>query len=792
MRAGFAVLLGLLMAASWCCGAEWPKDLNPVTFRDPPQHPPVAIVKDGKPAATISVMGRRSPRLNEAIGHLQAFIEKSSGAKLALAYDKIAAPAIVIGDCELAAQQGLIGKELPVEGFAIKTAADHVFIVGHDEAFAGQAASEGTAWGVLEFIERFVGVRWYFPGEAGQSIPAAKTIVVEPVWLTDAPAFRKREMWPPFGNPWNGSGTPLMPVQNFLRAGSSWPRQLVVHSPDWSRVAEYKDQRPEVFQLRSDGTRDFTMLCYGHPRTLATYVENIERHIKGEKPVNLGIVGNTITVSPADAEIACYCEHCRKLWDEKGGQYGSGSRVVGKFAADLGREIESRWPQLDVLYLPYLNYTAAPAGVEYPKNVQVQLCGMPGLAQYKEPAIAAEEQANIDRWIALTGQPVQNWHYSCWPEDRTAAAYLFPHAIRDFYRLNKGKTVGTFINGTKDHWPRQHLSLYCWLKVLWNPDFDVDAAVDEYCRRMFGPAAGTMRDLVRLQTEGWERSRWPGGKLSPKGIYEISFPPATVENMQALIIQARGKLAGRPAELVRLDYYAAPLAEFFEQSRQYHSGSGVRPLLIQKVGENPKLDGQLSDAVWQRAAPLSFVRGWDKKQAECTYPTTIRAVWTQDGVTFGFHLAEPTPELLERGIKGRDDSLAWWDDNVELLFDPSGKNEGDFFHFIVNPNVAVADADGKDFSQNYDRVKFAAHVAGDHWGLEVFVPYDALPRTAKPGSGTETEWYGNFTRHRVADQGLKPKVGRQQNSLREYQRMNTNYALPSNNLSDFAPLQFVE
>ena len=77
------------------------------------------------------------------------------------------------------------------------------------------------------------------------------------------------------------------------------------------------------------------------------------------------------------------------------------------------------------------------------------------------------------------------------------------------------RPVGSFINGEGDHWPRQHLSLYCWLKVLWNPAFDVDAAVEGYCRNMFGPAtAAEVRELVHMQIDGWEKSRWPGGKLS--------------------------------------------------------------------------------------------------------------------------------------------------------------------------------------------------------------------------------------------------------------------------------------
>jgi hypothetical protein len=769
-----------------------PRDLMPVQMHAADAHGPVVVVDHGRGLATLCVFGPRSAQLNEMVGHLQAFIEKSTGAKLPIVYDKLLAPSIVIGDCEAAREHGLTAATMPPDGFAIKTSAQHVFIAGRDGKLPDDGISNGTAYGVIEFLERFVGVRWYFPTELGQSIPATPTLAVDTVWLSDAPVFRKRVMWPPTSDSWHGTGTPLAPVQNFLRAGDSWPHQLVVHSPDWSHVKEYTEKRPEIFQLRSDGTRDFSMLCYGNPHTLATYLENIERHARGEKGVHLGISGHTIAVSPADAEIACNCEDCKKLWNKNGGQYGSASPILAKFVADLGREVAKRFPQYDILYLPYLNYTDAVPGTTFPGNVEVQLCGMPGLAQYKEPGIAASEQMTIDGWIKASGHKIQNWHYSCWPEDRTPAVYLFPHTIRDFYRQNRDKTVGTFINGTADHWPRQHLSLYCWLKVLWNPNFDVDAAMDEYCRRMYGRASATMRELVQLQIDGWEKSRWPGGRLSPKALYDISFPPATVARMEQLLAQAREQLAGHELELKRLDYYAGPFQEFFKQSKDYHCGTGLRPLVAQKVGENPTLDGKLDDAVWQRATPIEFVRGWDRKQSQCTYPTTVRAVWTADGITFGFRMTEPTPELLERGIKGRDDSMAWWDDNVELLFDPTGRNEGDYYQFIINANNAVADAHGRDFSANFPEVKSAVFVGKDFWSMEVFVPYTVFPGTAKPGSGTNTVWYGNFTRHRVADQGLKPKMGRQKNSLREYQRMNTTYAAPSNNLSDFAPIQFRE
>jgi hypothetical protein len=788
----WSALAVLMILPAWAAARDWPKDLNAVTLKEAAKHPPVTLVEKGQPKASIVLLGPRSAQLNQAVQELQTCLQLATGAKLPIVEGKMASPAIVIGESDLAKQNGLVAKQMPIEGFAIKTVADHVLIVGRDEAGDGQARSDGTAWGVYEFLERFVGVRWYFPGELGRSVPKTDTLAIEPAWLEDAPVFRKREIWPPVSQPWTGSGTQLGPHHACLRAGNSWPHQLVVHSPDWSRVPEYKEKRPEVFQLRSDGTRDFSMLCYSHPKTLETYLENIERAVAGKTPVHLGIVGKTITVSPADAEIACFAPESQKLWDPKGGQYGAASRLVATFVANLSKEVKQRWPDMTVIYLPYLNYTTAPDGVTFSGNVEVQLCGMPGLALYKEPEIAKSEQENIDKWVKLTGRKIQNWHYSCWPEDRTTAVYLFPHTVRDFYKANRDKTVGTFINGETDHWPRQHLSLYCWLKVLWNPDFDVDAAIDEYCKRMYGPAAATMRELVALQIDGWEKQRLPGGRMSAKGIHEHSYPRATVQRMEALLEQARKQAGSDGVIQKRIAYYAGPFAPFFAESRSYADGFGLRPLLVKKAAQNPVLDGKLDDAAWQQAKEVPFVRAYDKDKKEPKYPTTARALWTEEGVTFGFRMTEPSPDRLERTIKGRDDSMAWWDDNVELLFDVTGKNEGEFYHLIVNANAAIWDARGKDSSWNSDQVKAAAFVGKDFWSLEVFVPYTAFPEAVRPKTGEKVSWYGNFTRHRVADRGLKPKFNSYPDSEREYQRMNTTYAKPSNNLVDFARLEFVE
>ena len=762
------------------CAMRGPRDLAPVTMKQAEGRSPVVLVANGEARAAIHVLvpkGSVSPALDQAVRDLQHFIRLATGAELPIREGPATGPAILVGDGDLAAAQGLRGAEMPVEGFAIKTGADTVMIVGHDGPVAPHTRSDGTAWGIYDFLERFVDVRFYFPGDIGCSVPKRKDLTIGPMWLEDAPRFRKRDIWPP-----GGPGVPptVQPHQRRLRAADSWPVHLQVHSPTgWPAI--YGETRPECFQMRADGTRTFDMLCYGHPRTLETYLETIAAfYEKGDARAWAGKppVGNAITVSPNDMAIACHCEYCRRLWQSDAGQYGTASKVVARFVANLAREVKKRWPDKTVIYLPYTNYTEPPEGVTFPDNVEVQLCGMPGLAMYKEPAVAASEQANIDGWIRLTGRKIQNWHYSCWPTDQTRAAYQFPHVVRDHYRRNRDKTVGSFINGDGDHWPRMHLSLYVWMKSMWNPDFDVDAVIDAYCRRLYGAAAGTVHELVSMQIAGWEKSRWPDARLTPKAIYEISYPREDVKRMEALLKRAREEAAGDDLALKRLDYCAGPLEAFFAESKAYAEGTQRTTLVARKVGENPAIDGRLDDEVWRQATAAPFVRALDARHPEPKHPTWVKAVWTLDGVTFGFHMAEPEPGKLARDIQGHDDSLAWWNDNVEVFLDVAG-GRSDYYQLIINPNAAVFDGHGQDAEWTCKGVKAAAHVGKDFWSLEVYVPLAAFTDARRPGTGVE--WFGNFTRHRVGD-----------GSDREYQRLNTTYAAPSNNMNAFGPIRFVE
>jgi hypothetical protein len=64
---------------------------------------------------------------------------------------------------------------LQPEGFVIKTDGEDLFIVGRDSTDKGMEVS-GTFYGVCEFLERYLGVRWLMEGPVGEVVPKRATI----------------------------------------------------------------------------------------------------------------------------------------------------------------------------------------------------------------------------------------------------------------------------------------------------------------------------------------------------------------------------------------------------------------------------------------------------------------------------------------------------------------------------------------------------------------------------------------------------------------------------------------
>ena len=773
-------------------------DLHPIKVTILKGQEPVALVRGGKALGTIYVMhpkmkqgkpGRSSTPSDLALNHLHEFIKKATGAELPIIYapEKITAPGIVLGNSPAALAAGLDGGKMPQEGFGIAVHNGLVFIAGNDgpDPAAKRNLYHGTAWGVSEFLERFVGARWYFlNAEIGQSIPPSPDLIVPPVSLADAPVFEKRKV------------RPKPAVQSvsygyctwFNRCNNSLPTGRATRfGTNWGRDKAWRAERPEIFQLNADGTRHPILLCYGNNKTFETYMEQIDSQLKrraeGRQPTNaerqrdIGIGGNAISVSPHfSAEIACTCGDCQALWDADAPPNGTASGIVSRFVSRVAAEVKKRWPDMVVCYMPYNNHFAAPKNVTFPDNVYLSPLNKPGIALYAQPVHAAALQDNIDRWFKLTGHRLEFTDYCRWPGETTRALFQYPHALQRFYQRNRDMIVGTQMDHSKYYqtfWKTQTISTYCWLRLLWNPDLNVDATVDAFCQRMFGPAADTMRELVQLQMDGWEKAVWPSAHMGPQAIYGTAYPRKTVLRMEKLLELAAKQ--GAKDELVskRLEHYAKPFPAFFKSSKAYAETPTPTPFLAKRTQAAGVIDGKLNEEHWATAARHALTKARDGGKA--VYPSAALCVWGADGVTFGFALDEPTPDALETKQGARDNGKTWLDDNVEVFVDVTGKNQGEFYQFIVNANSILFDSKLKNTSWNGAGVKAVAARSDNGWSAELYLPYAAFGIEAAPVAG-KTEWAVNLARHRVADTGRtyrKEKKKAVKGSVEEYQRLHT-------------------
>jgi len=603
--------LAAAMALPARAGAEpQSRDLFPVTWKKAPSHAPVEIVREGRPKAVVYVADRDpSANLKRLVAELVEIVRLSTGATLEQVTRPPAAdqPAIVIGDCAETREAGIDAAKIAIEGFVVKTAPNRAYLVGSTKALPpgsdrwARWSNEGTAWAVADFLERFAGVRWYWPTEVGgRTITDVTSLAVPPVHYSDQPVFRLREYHPregwrlptkarssdrkplPFPPGAIREGVKAIKMAAYLplvRGGCSWPYKIKVHQPqNLGRLPrEFHEKNKEMFALRKDGTRNIHMFCYSSPKALAYLLEGCE-HVwskgGGGRP---WVTATCVTVSPGDSVVDCHCPGCRETIAKAGGDRIDGpSLIMALFVKRMCEEVKKRWPGKKVIYLPYWNYDRCRKEVRYPDNLVI----MSAMTTYPMPLNA--QRGNFDEAIqrlrdfrAKACVPVTIWDYCvAW----TYGPYQYPHLLRSYYQAIKDISAGAFLNGENlGEWTNTAPTLYVWMKVLWNPDLDVDAVLDEMCRRLYGKAGNTARELMKLECDVWENGEWtkhrirqPGGWPVPRRLFPVVFTPDVVRRMKSLRDKALAQMADNPVARQRFLYWTWTFDAFVKEADAAH------------------------------------------------------------------------------------------------------------------------------------------------------------------------------------------------------------------------------
>ena len=462
---------------------------------------PVSLVRDGGSGFVIYCEEGAPASVAQAAGELQEYLYKVSGAKVAIVHEP-RLPMICLGENVASRAAGLTVVDIPLEGFRIVTKAGNIFVLGPDTAddrrTPGGGTSAGTRNGTYAFIERFLGVRWLVPGEHGDYVPKSNSVTVPETDLVDAPFFLNRRV--PYTQ------------QRRTEVIRWWDRQrlgwsmFLNHSHNWRRTipASHFNEHPEWFPER-DGVRTpptgHYKLCVTNPGLVHAYADATIAYFDRNPDATC------YSLSPSDSAGYCECERCSALYETDPNGNRSVTPAILTFYNDVARLVARKYPEKLLAGYVYAAYVFPPKK-PIPLEPNVFLVWAPSF-DYGYTLFRPELQRQWEELLAQWGKTTENLSYYDLPTHvLTESGALNPPGLKIlkflYPRLKAANVKGVYVYGI-EAWGRGAPLNYLLAKLAWNPDADVEALFDEYCKKAYGRGGGEIDRMYRLLDAEMER-----------------------------------------------------------------------------------------------------------------------------------------------------------------------------------------------------------------------------------------------------------------------------------------------
>lgn len=568
---------------------------------------------------------------------------------------------VIVGDNALSRKAGIDVAKLPRDAGVIKVTPSRTFIAGCDDGSKSEREVQGAfragIWGnmyerasefaVYEFLERFAGVRFYFPGPLGTVVPRRKELALPQTEIVNKPDYTYRdyaawEMGAWFDEEHRKDGRQIMHHRHRLLT------EFVPCSHglnEFHYLKRFGKTHPEYFQMLADGKRNTDpkypqpgQLChtsgiwdeiYADARSFLLGEPATVRGIPAGYPPGRGEFGwncNTkaikgmgkfVDVMPQDAFQPCHCENCRKAYRPDKTDSSYASELVWGRVIELCRRLKSEGIEGTVTMMGYTPYKNPPA-MDFPDNLMVMVA-RGGPWSEANPAAAAKEKAEIKAWAEKTGKKVWLWNYPCkFRGEFPAIPEHCPRAWAKYYKDLSPWIFGAFAQNTTTRWMYGHLNTYVYSKVCWDNGTDVDALLEEYYTLMYGGGREEMKRFFEALEKIWigkvvgQMVDTPLGPVpSPPSDYELFnsiFSPARIRGLEACLDKALrkvapGSLEARRIELMRREYFE-PLAE---RAGKYLAATDLKRGLLRR-SEAQTFENLLPNATFD-----TDINGWNGK-----------------------------------------------------------------------------------------------------------------------------------------------------------------------------------
>jgi len=367
---------------------------------------------------------------------------------------------------------------------------------------------DGLRQGVYGLLTDHLDCHWFQPGQIGEEIPrpADCAVTLLPVNEEKQPSFYSSTgmSWGRYRN-WDYRNRSIV-NRGRMSFGHAWHALVpptdenIKNHPNWFA----RDEQGKVRYFNK--VWSWTNICTTEPEV----IEMVAKKINGQLSN-----GDTLVASldPNDLSLHCRCDRCMALDRSYGvvheknpfpmaGPYdvveNDGLRVTDRlihFSNEIYKRLEPKNQEKYLGILAYAYQIEPPVSAKpHPRHVTM-VCNIPWNYDHSRPFTDPTAPLNRDfgRILTAWGKIVpQLGFYDYYGHYEFFGPWGLIHKIREDLPAFRD-LGGTFLMiEAQPNYAMHGLNLYIASRLAWDVDADVDALLEEYCRKYYGPAAEPM------------------------------------------------------------------------------------------------------------------------------------------------------------------------------------------------------------------------------------------------------------------------------------------------------------
>lgn len=445
---------------------------------------------------------------------------------------------ILIGGASDASEAGLPG--LQRDGFVIRTHANSVHISG--------VSDYGIANGIYTFLMKYVGVRWFSPGELYEVIPENHGLALPDADVTGNPDLGYRVFAGVFGDigaTWLRRSRTDVRTEGLPYFGFGHNLCNII------QPSVYGKSHPEYFALidgkrhvpAQDGDQEIQP-CFTDPDVIALTAKAADEFFKNRPDAT------TFSICINDGMGFCQCPTCsaldQPLRKSKGGA-DIHSDSYFHFVEQVALLVQKTNPGKSLGCFAYWGVELTPRRIsKLPDNVSITLTQ--DTSQQFDPDYKRADRGLWTAWSKVTKHLGKYDYYGLgWLTPR-----YFPHIAADDLRFVRNNSGAGLYCEAYPNWSVTAPQIYLATRIAWDTSLDPDKVLDEYFTMLYGPAAPQMSEFYSILEKYWMKPRqggWFEGFLSMPTELRIA-DEQLIDDAWLCLLQARRISTGVEAKRV--------------------------------------------------------------------------------------------------------------------------------------------------------------------------------------------------------------------------------------------------